>query len=462
MKTTVAGLFALCYCVHSADILTHTPLLPKDVEPSTTFLEGETKFSPPQPEQKLHPCQMDLKTLCGVELPNSYEEILDARMCLHSNENSIQQSCKSYVLEQAPSIVEPCYEGIIKFCPSVVPGSGALHNCLMKNLDDQTVRCANALFADEREVDEDDFSVMVVIPSSTSTSNNMFQMFFDLFSSIFNDVENGEEKSGINMNRFSRGEKNTGAALAEPTEAYYYSYGGYYDGSYYGYGYYNYDDTYYASVVPPAPGALSVPGNSEGSLPLRLELERGRGGISLRGAPTLGTRGPALGTSSGYRQGNNQADDVTQEESGITDPSPFPSFLGQLFESLSVLSLPLPQPCAAMASFFQTNSPDADVLFSAESVPAVVEEGEIRTEKKTAPERPSLNDPRQRQRAPPRAPLPVPVPLPVETPEPSEEDARRPSPGSGPADPFQQMAAFVKGKVSAVASAIMREPVVAA
>jgi len=225
----VSLVFSLISSVHSSQLSTRPHLLAEDV--------------------KLHPCVGDLRNYCSIGLPSTFEEILTARLCLHTNSKEMSKECSVYVLETSPSIIEPCFEGIKNYCNGVVPGNGALHQCLMDNLEDQTVRCANALFDDAQEVDDDDFNVIVLSPIFVFNPTNIFEMMFSLLlpSSPSTSAQSMAQVDGKDSSQNSR----STTSLASSSTQYYSSgsnsYGYYYDDLYsyaqYAYSYYySYDD----------------------------------------------------------------------------------------------------------------------------------------------------------------------------------------------------------------------------
>lgn len=145
------------------------------------YIRSPSPRSPCQ-QSEPHPCASDLSDICGMELPSSYEGVYNARICLRANHDFISNDCRSYVEVKSPSIVEPCFEQIVKFCRGVQPGSNRLHTCLYNNMEDLTVRCANALMDENtpKEVLEDDFLPTL---QQMVDETNFFANLMDVFSS---------------------------------------------------------------------------------------------------------------------------------------------------------------------------------------------------------------------------------------------------------------------------------------
>jgi len=114
-----------------------------------------------QQQQQEHFCADALKTICGTtEAPYDLKTIFAARMCLWDNKEQLDSGCYNFLTNCAPSLVEPCFDSIRTKCSNIVPGDSRIHECLMKNYLDLSVRCAAALEAENvpPEVQSDDFS----------------------------------------------------------------------------------------------------------------------------------------------------------------------------------------------------------------------------------------------------------------------------------------------------------------
>lgn len=101
-------------------------------------------------DSQQHPCFDDLASICGMELPNSYENEYNVRLCLSHNHDCVSVGCQNFVVKNCPSIVEPCYDEITRFCKNVKPGSDRIRNCLYESMNHLTVRCANSLIDEVR------------------------------------------------------------------------------------------------------------------------------------------------------------------------------------------------------------------------------------------------------------------------------------------------------------------------
>jgi len=149
------------------------PASSADILPSEQAAEDESGQSRPcshhnnlrsefkYPEE--HACANDLRSLCSsIKSPSTVSETYHARMCLWNHNERLSSSCMAYLTVESPSVVEPCYHQIKTFCSRVEPGESRIQNCLYENLDDLTVRCANALQDDHvpKEIDSDDFGLV--------------------------------------------------------------------------------------------------------------------------------------------------------------------------------------------------------------------------------------------------------------------------------------------------------------
>lgn len=108
-------------------------------------LDLQLDSSQQRASQQQHPCADDLSSICGMGLPDSYEGVYNARLCLRHNHEDVSVGCQIFVEKTSPSIVEPCFDQISTFCKDMKPGSGRIHSCLYDSINDLTVRCANAL-----------------------------------------------------------------------------------------------------------------------------------------------------------------------------------------------------------------------------------------------------------------------------------------------------------------------------
>lgn len=84
-----------------------------------------------QADQAALVCEPDLHHICGPEkFPTETVDLFAARMCLRANSDAIGSSCMNYLMVENPSIVEPCFENINKFCNGVPAGDSRIHQCL--------------------------------------------------------------------------------------------------------------------------------------------------------------------------------------------------------------------------------------------------------------------------------------------------------------------------------------------
>ncbi len=96
-----------------------------------------------------NPCTEDISNICGMAFPESYQSVYDARMCLRSSlETSL--SCRDYLENVSPSIIEPCYNEITRNCKNVNPGNNRMHECLSKYSESLTKECSAALSRNEK------------------------------------------------------------------------------------------------------------------------------------------------------------------------------------------------------------------------------------------------------------------------------------------------------------------------
>lgn len=187
-------------------------------------------ISNPSPSEV--PCDVELETLCGMDIPNSIDSIFNARMCLWSNRDEISPSCKKYLTEDRPSIVEPCLPQIQMFCPKVNAGAGRIHSCLNNHYLDLSVRCANAMKqegpAPGSDVYEDDFNPKTIVKVTTYQSPyyssfpyslvsmvdllSVFGITDDSSSDMYNTRPCDSVDGGLGVNNLSDGEDDTSAS----------------------------------------------------------------------------------------------------------------------------------------------------------------------------------------------------------------------------------------------------------
>ncbi len=118
-------------------------------------------------EQKinvLNPCSKDITNLCGMSSPRSYQEIFDARLCLKSS-NEISNECQAYLTNVSPSVVEPCFEDINKYCFNAAHTFDQMSNCLSKYSVELSNTCSVALNSRKHQ---EDIAFKIVIDEGIS------------------------------------------------------------------------------------------------------------------------------------------------------------------------------------------------------------------------------------------------------------------------------------------------------
>lgn len=97
-------------------------------------------------------CENELQSICGMTFPDTYQGIFDARMCLWSNRESLAPQCSQYLLQTSPSVIEPCFDQILRYCKDVSPGNNRIHACLLKNaVAEASPQCLRILEQDTME-----------------------------------------------------------------------------------------------------------------------------------------------------------------------------------------------------------------------------------------------------------------------------------------------------------------------
>lgn len=76
------------------------------------------------------PCGADVDRLCGNEQADDfYLSIFQKRLCLSGNRDFLSPACAAH-LEEAPTVVEYCYDDVVDGCAGVQPGENRVHACL--------------------------------------------------------------------------------------------------------------------------------------------------------------------------------------------------------------------------------------------------------------------------------------------------------------------------------------------
>jgi hypothetical protein len=119
-------------------------------------------------EQKftiLNSCSYDITNICGMPFPDSYQAVFDVRLCLRGSDK-VSQKCQDYLTNVSPSVVEPCFEEIKRFCFNLTPGGNQISSCLSKYSSELSVICSVALTPKKQE------DVEAVTPSSKMDEGN--------------------------------------------------------------------------------------------------------------------------------------------------------------------------------------------------------------------------------------------------------------------------------------------------
>jgi len=143
------------------------------------------------------PCEQDLANICGMTLPESYQAVYDARMCLWGSKDLLSEHCVNYLLNESPSLLEPCYVEIGKYCKNVVPGSNRVSECIQKiPLVDLSNTCGTSLKESLESVSEEHVTQSNALrgaSSSTPNANayisNLMNNMYTMISSLKSDVE---------------------------------------------------------------------------------------------------------------------------------------------------------------------------------------------------------------------------------------------------------------------------------
>jgi len=79
-------------------------------------------------------CVQDLTEYCNIEsLPESYEDMFMARICLLKVKAKLSNECTEYLYHENASIVEPCYEDVQTYCEveeEIAHEAGSIEKCL--------------------------------------------------------------------------------------------------------------------------------------------------------------------------------------------------------------------------------------------------------------------------------------------------------------------------------------------
>eukprot|EP01031_Cornospumella_fuschlensis_P027152 gene27152-32798_t len=96
-------------------------------------------------------CTKELLTLCVDMLPDSLEDSFQARMCLREYKDKLSIECSTFIYEDSPSLVEPCYQEIGTHCRDTVPGNNRILGCLMDvHYGELTAECQLAVKEQEQ------------------------------------------------------------------------------------------------------------------------------------------------------------------------------------------------------------------------------------------------------------------------------------------------------------------------
>eukprot|EP00930_Biecheleria_cincta_P072995 TRINITY_DN60339_c0_g1_i1.p1 TRINITY_DN60339_c0_g1~~TRINITY_DN60339_c0_g1_i1.p1 ORF type:complete len:1121 (-),score=198.98 TRINITY_DN60339_c0_g1_i1:202-3564(-) len=108
-------------------------------------------------------CQIEAKRLCADKIPTAGGAVL---VCLKANVSKIQdEGCRHEVdqliaqgannIKLAVGTYSACVDDVKKICPSVTPGLGRVHSCLLHKRKNLSQPCKEAEFQEQRVIAED-------------------------------------------------------------------------------------------------------------------------------------------------------------------------------------------------------------------------------------------------------------------------------------------------------------------